>query len=41
MGGFDLDMTYITNYVIANGYPAAGVDSLYRNSREDVIKFMK
>lgn len=39
--GFNLDLTYINNYVIALGYPAAGVDIAIRNNREDVIKFLK
>jgi hypothetical protein len=39
--GFNLDLTYINNYVIALGYPAGGVESAIRNNREDVIKFLK
>ena len=39
--GFDLDLTYITNYTIALGYPAEGVESAIRNSRHDVIEFLK
>lgn len=39
--GFNLDLTYITNYVIALGYPAGGVEATIRNKREDVIKFLK
>jgi len=38
---FDLDLTYITNYVVALGYPADGIQSSIRNKREDVIKFFK
>ena len=34
-------MTYITNFVIALGYPATGVDVAIRNNREDVVKFLK
>jgi hypothetical protein len=34
-------MTYITNYVIAMGYPAGGMDAAIRNNREDVIAFLK
>ena len=40
-GGFNLDLTYITNYVIACGFPAGGVESSFRNNREDFIKFLK
>ena len=39
--GFNLDLTYITNYVIALGYPASGAEATIRNSRADVIKFFK
>ena len=40
--GFNLDMTYITNYVIALGYPAASrFEQVIRNRREDVIEFFK
>jgi len=41
MDGFNLDLTYITNYVIALGFPAGGVEAAIRNNREDVIKFLK
>lgn len=37
---FDLDLAYITKRVIAMGYPSTGIESLYRNSREDVISFL-
>ena len=36
---FDLDMSYITEKVIAMGYPSTGIQSLYRNSITDIIKF--
>jgi phosphatidylinositol-3,4,5-trisphosphate 3-phosphatase/dual-specificity protein phosphatase PTEN len=39
--GFNLDLTYITNYVIALGYPAEGMEATIRNSRADVISFFK
>jgi hypothetical protein len=41
MEGYDLDMTYITNYVAALGYPAVGAEVYIRNSREDVKRFFK
>ena len=36
---FDLDMSYITEKVIAMGFPSTGVEKMYRNSLTDVIKF--
>ena len=36
---FDLDMSYITEKVIAMGFPSTGVERMYRNSLSDVIKF--
>ncbi|XXG63819.1 hypothetical protein AAC387_Pa05g1921 [Persea americana] len=48
-GGFDLDMTYITENVIAMGFPAGDISSgffgyvegFYRNHMEEVIKFFE
>lgn len=48
-GGFDLDMTYITDNIIAMGFPAGDMSSgflgylegLYRNHMEEVIKFFE
>ncbi|KAI3451986.1 hypothetical protein Pfo_008651 [Paulownia fortunei] len=48
-GGFDLDMTYITENVIAMGFPAGDLSSglfgyfegFYRNHMEEVIKFFE
>ena len=37
--GFDLDLSYITNKVIAMGFPCEGTQSLYRNSLTDTIRF--
>lgn len=39
--GFNLDLTYITNYCIALGYPADGMESAIRNRRQDVISFLR
>ena len=36
---FDLDMTYITERVIAMGFPSTGCETLYRNALADVQKF--
>ena len=32
-------MSYITEKVIAMGYPSTGVEKMYRNSLSDIIKF--
>ena len=36
---FDLDMSYITERVIAMGFPSIGCETIYRNSLNDVINF--
>nr|CAD1824291.1 unnamed protein product [Ananas comosus var. bracteatus] len=48
-GGFDLDMTYITENIIAMGFPAGDMSSgffgyiegFYRNHMEEVIKYFE
>ncbi len=36
---FDLDMSYITERVIAMGFPSMGFETVYRNSLTDVVNF--
>mmetsp|Transcript_690 Transcript_690/g.1240 ORF Transcript_690/g.1240 Transcript_690/m.1240 type:complete len:420 (+) Transcript_690:3262-4521(+) len=37
---FNLDLAYITKRSIALGYPSVGFESIYRNSRNDVVAFL-
>ena len=34
--GFNLDLSYVTEQVIAMGFPSERVESVFRNSLEDV-----
>ena len=40
-GKYNLDLTYITNRIIAMGYPAKGFEAFYRNSSEDIVAFLQ
>uniref|UniRef100_H2YDZ6 Uncharacterized protein n=1 Tax=Ciona savignyi TaxID=51511 RepID=H2YDZ6_CIOSA len=39
--GFDLDLTYVTDHVIAMSFPSSGRQSLFRNPIDEVSRFFK
>ena len=39
--GFDLDLSYVTENIIAMGYPSESMVSMFRNFWDDVKSFLK
>jgi hypothetical protein len=39
--GFSLDLTYLTDNIIVMGFPAVGMEHLFRNPRAELYRFMK
>jgi len=39
-GDYDLDLTYITNRIIAMGFPGDGLKGLYRNDSQAIAQFL-
>ncbi len=37
--GFDLDLTYVTDRIIAMGFPSSGIEATYRNPLPEVQRF--
>jgi hypothetical protein len=38
--GYDLDLAYVTPRIIVHGFPATGLEHLYRNPRYEIRRFM-
>ena len=37
--GVELDLTYITDRILAMAFPASGIEKTYRNSIDDVAEY--
>jgi phosphatidylinositol-3,4,5-trisphosphate 3-phosphatase/dual-specificity protein phosphatase PTEN len=40
-GNYDLDLAYITNRIIAMGFPGDGIEGVYRNDGQEIARFLK
>ena len=38
--GYDLDLTYVTENIIVHGFPATGLEHIYRNPRLELRRFL-
>lgn len=38
---YDLDLSYITPRILAMAFPGSGIETLYRNPIDTVVKFLK
>jgi len=38
--GFSLDLVYMTDRIIVHGFPAAGIEHIYRNPRSEILRFL-
>ena len=39
--GYDLDLVYVNEKIIAMGYPSESMESIYRNSLDEVKRFLE
>ena len=39
--GYNLDLSYVTDKVIAMGFPSESIESIYRNSLDEVRRFLE
>lgn len=39
--GYDLDLTYVTEQIVAMGFPSEGTEGWFRNPLGEVVKFLE